>query len=194
MSGRGSPSRKLSCSVIERELASTRSARPRAPARWGTGRRPGGPPPRKEGFGRAEPWWSDRPFVRLSGLGEALRKGDQRPNSRALRAFWSMRSVAFEPEGAGDIHVRPLGAVLHSGFEEGGGGDGTSGPSTGAVSDVGHLTLDLVAVLVREGHRPHPIAGRRGGHADDIDERVRLTEVPAEVLAQADRDRPGQGP
>src|SRR5204863_5365971 len=28
-------------------------ARPRAPARWGTGRRPGGPPPRKEGFGRA---------------------------------------------------------------------------------------------------------------------------------------------
>src|SRR5438552_17161388 len=27
--------------------------RPRAPARWGTGRRPGGPPPRKEGFGAA---------------------------------------------------------------------------------------------------------------------------------------------
>src|SRR5438309_2860148 len=26
-------------------------ARPRGPARWGTGRRPGGPPPRKEGFG-----------------------------------------------------------------------------------------------------------------------------------------------
>src|SRR5438093_8058181 len=28
-------------------------AAPRAPARWGTGRRPGGPPPRKEGFGAA---------------------------------------------------------------------------------------------------------------------------------------------
>src|SRR5882724_6561800 len=34
---------------------SVESARraPRAPARWGTGRRPGGPPPRKEGFGAA---------------------------------------------------------------------------------------------------------------------------------------------
>src|SRR5207302_6711742 len=31
----------------------SRPARPRAPARWGTGRRPGGPPSRKEGVGRA---------------------------------------------------------------------------------------------------------------------------------------------
>src|SRR2546430_268996 len=33
-------------------LKSAPPTRPRAPARWGTGRRPGGPPPRKEGFGR----------------------------------------------------------------------------------------------------------------------------------------------
>src|SRR5436190_248413 len=68
-----------------------------------------------------------------------------------------------------------------------------SGPSPGAVPDVGHLTLDLVAVLVGEWHGPHAIARRRSGLADDSDERVRLAEQTTEMLAQADRDRAGQG-
>src|SRR2546428_3827928 len=168
MSGRGSPSLKLSCSVMAREELERCDRPDRGPPRHGEpaeASEAGGTLWRREGFGRAERQAPDSPCVLLSVLRVALRKCDQRANGGPLRAFWSMRSVAFEPEGAGDIHVRPLGAVLHSGFEEGGGGDGTSGPSTGAVSDVGHLTLDLVAVLVREGHRPHPIAGRRGGHA-----------------------------
>ena len=37
----------------EPRLRGAAAAGPRAPARWGTGRRPGGPPPRKEGFGPA---------------------------------------------------------------------------------------------------------------------------------------------
>src|SRR5437773_1563423 len=62
-----------------------------------------------------------------------------------------MRPVAFEPEGAGDIHVRPFGAILDGGLKERRGGDGTSGAGTGAVSDVGHFTFDLVAVKTSPG-------------------------------------------
>src|SRR5438477_9833366 len=188
MSGRGSPSRKLSCSVISADLE--RKARPDrnplyaaadppASGRCPTARGPSVGPSRDS---------LDRPHVLFSALGIALCKSDQRANSGALRSFRGVGPVPLKPERPSDIHVRPLGPLFDGGLEEGRSGDGPSGPSTGAVPDVGHLALDVVAVLVRERHRPHPITGRGGGLAHDLDERVGLTEKSTEMLAEADRD------
>src|SRR5439155_26692747 len=107
MSGRGSPRRKLSCSVIagdlERQARPDRNplyaaADPPASGRCPTARGPSVRPSRDS---------LDRPHVLFSVLSIALRKSDQGTNSRALRALWSMRSVAPEPEGPGDTHVPP---------------------------------------------------------------------------------------
>ena len=57
----------------------------------------------------------------------------------------------------------------------------------------GDLAFDSVAVLVGERHGPHPIPGRRSGRPDGLDEGFRFSEKATEVLAEADRDRPGEG-
>src|SRR5437762_7936146 len=61
--------------AIEGMLAMPRSrpaAGPRAPARWGTGRRPGGPPSRKEGIGQPSGSQGDRgmTFARMTDMQE----------------------------------------------------------------------------------------------------------------------------
>src|SRR5947199_4710745 len=162
MSGRGSPRRKLSCSVIssdlERQARPDRNplyaaADPPASGRCPTARGPSVGPSRDS---------LDRPHVLFSVLRIALCKSDQGANGRTLRSFRCVGPVALKPERPSDVQMRPFSPLVHGGFEEGGGGDGASGPSTSAVSDVGHLTLDLVAVLVRKGQRPDPIAGSVG--------------------------------
>src|SRR5207237_8582452 len=55
---------------------------------------------------------SDRPRVLFSVLCQPLGKSNERADRGTLWAFGSMRAIAVEPEGAGDVEVRPLRAVL----------------------------------------------------------------------------------
>src|SRR5207302_11178772 len=100
----------------------------------------------------------DRPCVLFSALRVPLRKGHQGPNDRALRTLWRVRAIAVEPERAGDVEVRPFGAVLDRRVQKGGGLDRPAFASSG-VPNVRHLSFDLVAVLVGERHRPETVTG-----------------------------------
>jgi len=110
-----SPSLKLSCSVISSDGLG-RNARPdRGPPRHGEpaeASEAGGTPWRREGFGRGELYPTDSPCVLLSGVRQALRKGNKRANGWTLWPFGGVRPISIEPEGAGDVEVRPLRSVL----------------------------------------------------------------------------------
>src|SRR5438876_5131023 len=181
--------------------ATTRSG----PAPCSTARRCSGVSvPRMSGFGSpsaklscsfilapAGPVSADRPFVLLSAPRVPLRKRDERSHDRTLRPLGRVRAVAVEPERPCDVEVRPLRAFLDRGIEERGGLDRPALASR-AVADVGHLTFDLFAVFVGEGHRPEAVARLGAGGADGLDERGGLAEEPGEVVAQSDGDRPGE--
>src|SRR6266699_6220436 len=127
MSGRGSPRRKLSCSVIagcpDRYARPDRSplyaaADPPAFGRCPTGRSaPRGPYPWGPSVGPSGRF-SDRPRVLFSIFGEPLCKGDQGSNGEPLRPLWSVWPIPVEPKSPGDVEVRPLGSVLDSRLEE----------------------------------------------------------------------------
>src|SRR5688572_19945528 len=143
MSGLGSPRRKASCSVTWVEAAL---------------------PPRTSGArgGRgAEPPGGDSTCVLFSRFRQALRKSDECPYGRALRAFRRLGPVAVEPERPGDVEMGPFGPVLDRGVEERGRLDG-SALAARAVADVRDLAFDLLAVFVGQRHRPHAVACRGG--------------------------------
>src|SRR2546423_6544756 len=168
--------------------------RPRAPrgrgpwarseTRWAAGRgvRGRGDPAANRGFGRTSDLCVDRSCVLLWLIGVALGQSDERPDGGTLRPLRSVRSVAFEPEGAGDIHVCPFGPVFDGRLEERRGGDSSTCPGACAVSDIGDLSFDVVAVLIGERHRPPPIACRPSCRSGKIDAGIGPFEQIAEVL------------
>src|SRR5205085_4923017 len=93
-----------------------------------------------------------------------------------------VRAIAIGPVHAGDVEVRPLGAVLDRRLQERGGLD-RAALAARAVADICDLALDLVAVLRSERHRPDPVPRPGGDAAHRVDERIRLSEETDEVRA-----------
>src|SRR2546427_7643345 len=98
-----------------------------------------------------------------------LSERDQRTDHRTLRALGRLWPVALEPERARDVEMRPLGAVLDRRVEERGRFD-RAALAPRAVADIRDLTLDLVAVLIGERHRPQAVAGVLRGLTHELDE------------------------
>src|ERR1700716_1262889 len=98
-----------------------------------------------------------------------LRKRDQRADHRTLRALGRLRPITLEPERAGDVEMRPLRAVLDRRVEERGRFD-RAALAPRAVADIRDLTLDLIAVLIGEGHRPEAIARVLRRLTDELNE------------------------
>src|SRR5205085_11197256 len=123
--------------------------------------------------------------IRSILTGVPLRERHERPDRRTLRALRGLRAVLVAPERPGDVEVGPLGARLDRGIQERGGLDGAA-LAPGAVRDVGDVALDLVAVLIGERHRPEAIPRFGADPPHVLDERLRLAEEAAEVVAERD--------
>src|SRR5207244_8103345 len=149
MSGRGSPRRKLSCSVISGDL--DRQAGPDRSRLYAAADPPAsGRCPTARGPSVGPRWQSlDRPHVLLSVLSKPLCKSDQGANSWALRPLGGVRPVALEPEGPSNIHVCPLGPVFDGRLGECRRGNGAADSVAGAVPNLRDLYFAVDAVLVR---------------------------------------------
>src|SRR6267378_7228982 len=86
-----------------------------------------------------------------------LRERDQRADHRTLRALGRLWPIALEPERASDVEMRPLRAILDRRVEERGRFD-RAALAPRAVANIRDLTLDLIAVLIGERHRPQAVA------------------------------------
>src|SRR2546421_8386869 len=134
----------------------------------GRGRRPGSAALRRgRGWGvRQAPCAGppDRAVVTSPGAGSALYPLDEQSGAHPRRSFGQVVLRLLRAGRPGDVHVDP-GNVADEVAEEQRGEDRAAPPGAD-VLDVGDVAVDLLPVVVQEGHLPHAFAAgrRRPGH------------------------------